>query len=136
MLANTYSPRSLVTVERLLLVCSLTSVTSTPGSTPPASLIAPRKPPWNPCPNAVPEATTARNAPKRSAARNLIVPLRGFVKGPLQDGFADLRGCGTGLQQASSQKNRPAVGRSIFLYLCVSDRIATWPRPDLDLNQT
>ena len=53
-LAKTYSPRSLVTVERLMLVCSLVSVTSTPGMTPPASLTDPRRPPWNPCPNAEP----------------------------------------------------------------------------------
>src|SRR5687768_12334800 len=73
MLANTYSPRSLVTVLRLMFVRSLVSVTSTPGMTPPASLIDPRTPPWKPCPKTVPEATTARNAPM-SAARILIVP--------------------------------------------------------------
>ena len=49
--ANAYSPRSLVTVDRLSVVWSLVSVTSTPGMTPPLSLTDPRRPPWNPCPN-------------------------------------------------------------------------------------
>jgi hypothetical protein len=48
MFANTYSPRSFVTVFRLMFVRSFVSVTSTPGITPPASLIDPRIPPWKP----------------------------------------------------------------------------------------
>src|SRR4051812_30510770 len=72
MFAKLYSPRSLVTVERLTFVCSLVRVTSTPGITPPASLIDPRRPPWKPCPNTDPAAATTSNAPNMSVARNLI----------------------------------------------------------------
>src|SRR6266487_148523 len=74
MFVNAYSPRSFVTVFRAMLVRSLVRVTSTPGMTPPESLMDPRKPPWNPCPNAVLEVMTARNAPSKSPARNLMVP--------------------------------------------------------------
>src|SRR5262245_7547079 len=63
-----------------MLVCSLVRVTSTPGITPPASLIDPRSTPWNPCAHRVPEAATVRNAPM-SAARNLI-RLASEVSGP------------------------------------------------------
>src|SRR4029450_12971895 len=103
MFANTYSPRSLVTVFRPMLVRSLVSVTSTPGMTPPESLMAPRKPPWNPCPNAVLEVTTARNAPSRSAARNLMFPLRIVVDGRTARP-RDSRGTLPGLQQVSYRK--------------------------------
>ena len=42
---KTYSPRSFVVVFRLMFVFSFVSVTSTPGTMPPASLIDPRNPP-------------------------------------------------------------------------------------------
>src|SRR5262245_32256803 len=74
MLVKTYSPRSFVIVLRLMLVRSLVSDTSTPGMTPPESLIDPRKPPWNPWPNARLAVLSARNAPRTRAARILIVP--------------------------------------------------------------
>src|SRR5262249_36014425 len=74
-LAKTYSPRSFVVVFRAMLVDSLVSVTSTPGTTPPESLTAPRKPPWKPWPNASPGLMTASNAPTMSVARNFISPL-------------------------------------------------------------
>src|SRR5439155_20971279 len=49
MAVNAYSPRSLVTTEREMLVCSSVSVTATPGTTPSVSVIEPRSPPWYDC---------------------------------------------------------------------------------------
>src|SRR5439155_24528306 len=59
---------------RLMLVCWLVRTTSTPGMTPPESLIDPRSPPWNPWPNAEPVMDTSSDAPRMSDARILMVP--------------------------------------------------------------
>src|SRR6476659_5397614 len=111
MVVNTYSPRSLVVVLRLMLVRSFVSVTSTPGMTPPESLTDPRRPPWNPWPKTVPEVTTASNAPSMSG-RNFIVFLRGVDRDQPRSGLlprsqnslgnwlrGDSRGERTGFQQ-------------------------------------
>src|SRR5262249_16765948 len=73
-----YSPLSLVTAERLMLVASLVIETSTPGTTPLASLTAPRRPPWNPWLHAV--ADTAINR-MRSRATRPVVTLMEYLAG-------------------------------------------------------
>src|SRR6185295_12635538 len=55
-----------------MLVCSLVSTISTPGTTPPASLSEPRNPPWNPCPAASGGDARTSSAPKTSEARTPI----------------------------------------------------------------
>src|SRR5207247_5592742 len=72
--AKTYSPASLLTTDRLMLVDSFVIVTSTPGTTPLGSRTAPRNPPWNPCPAASVAATANSNAASTSTTRHFIVP--------------------------------------------------------------
>jgi hypothetical protein len=62
----------LVTVVRAMLVDSLVSVTSTPGMTPPESLIEPRSPPWNPWPSSKAGEDSTMDAQRMSEARILI----------------------------------------------------------------
>src|SRR5262249_1195063 len=83
-----------------MLVRSLVSVTSTPGMTPPESLIDPRRPPWKPWPNARLAEVIARNAPRTRAARILIVPPRLWCR------RTDVRELGYGDDDATTRRNQ------------------------------
>src|SRR5207247_8443366 len=76
-------PFSFEVTDRLMLVASLVSVISAPGTTPPGSLTVPRRPPWNPWPAASRPATAISRPPSNSATRNLMAP-------PLQVGETTL----------------------------------------------
>src|SRR5262249_43637734 len=72
-------PDAFDTVSRETSVCSLMSITTTPGMTPPASLTDPRRPPWNDCAWMSRAATTPMSNTSATNQRERIHPPEGAL---------------------------------------------------------